>query len=143
MCVMHSTNELYCNALVKYQRAWEADGVVNRGEMRKHTSDTSRIPVLCLSGRMFGLESAASPGSTGILDLRRFARDEEFSSVGSNGNQRIRFTQVNANSQNPLRVWKPNVRVARPINFPSRTRTLRQSISVARSKSALKSSEMK
>jgi len=103
MCVMQSTNVLYCKAFVKYQMAWEADGVVNRGEKRENTSDTSGILVMCLTGRQFGLQPRARLSRAPVLDLDGSSTHEEGASIRVNRDQGIRLIQIDANRKNALR----------------------------------------
>lgn len=65
----------------------------------QHTAHTSGVLVLCLTGRQFLFETGACLDRLSVLDLDRLATDEEFSSIGVNGNQGIGFIEVNADWQ--------------------------------------------
>lgn len=68
------------------------------------TSDTARVLVVCLTGRMFGLQPAASLRGTTVLDLDRLATDKQFSAISIDGYQGIGFIEINADGENTSRL---------------------------------------
>jgi len=67
------------------------------------TSNTSRILVLCLTGRKLGLKAGTRLCSASVLDLDRFPADEEFSPVRVNSYKGIGFIQVNTDRKDTCR----------------------------------------
>jgi hypothetical protein len=65
----------------------------------EHTTDASCIPVLCLSGRKFILESCTCLLGAAVLDLDCLAGDKERVTVWVYRDEGIGFVQVNANRQ--------------------------------------------
>src|SRR6266699_2965487 len=67
------------------------------------TSDASCVLVLCLAGRMFGLEPATGLCGTTVLDFDGLATDKQFSAIRIDGYQSIRFIEINPNGENTSR----------------------------------------
>lgn len=68
------------------------------------TSDASSVLVLCLAGRMFGLEPAASFRGTMVFDLDILATDKQFSPERVNRYQSVGFIKINAHGENTSRL---------------------------------------
>ncbi|EFH85062.1 hypothetical protein Krac_6210 [Ktedonobacter racemifer DSM 44963] len=103
------------------------------------TPNTVCIFLLCLTGRMFALETSAGLGGTSVFDFDVFPTHKEGAPIGVNCDKGIGLLEINPYRENPCGSGASSINVTRPMSLPWRLVTVRLSISTAFSKVVSKS----